>query len=60
MEEMFTTRDENEVVFIELDFCVAYNSGEITLFDTGFPSSQILIAVKIVKGFLHVMKSTSV
>lgn len=30
MEEMFIARDENEVVFIELDSWVVSNSGEIT------------------------------
>lgn len=52
-------RDEDEAVFIELDPWVAYNGGELTLFDTGFPYSQILTAVKIVRGFMYVIKSTS-
>lgn len=51
-------RDENEAVFIELDPWVASNSGEITLVDTSFPYSQILTAVKIVRGFMYVIKNT--
>lgn len=51
-------RDENEAVFIELDPWVASNSGEITLVDTIFPYSQILTAMKIVRGFMYVIKNT--